>query len=51
MNHEPDCAWGLLVVGLIACAMFFWTVVANPTAQERGRMYDSMGKTTGVNWK
>lgn len=51
MSREPDCAWALLVVGLISCALFFWTVVAHPTAQERSRMYDSIGGSTGVNWR
>lgn len=51
MSREPDCAWALLIVGAVACALFFWTIVAHPTLEERSRAYDAIGKTTGVNWR
>lgn len=51
MHREPDCAWGLLIVGLLACALGFLTIICNPTPAERARMLDSTGRTTGVNWR
>lgn len=51
MHREPDCAWGLLVVGLLACALGFWAIVSHPTPAERARTFDSIGRTTGVNWR
>lgn len=50
-HDEQRCAWALLITGLLACALFFLTIVSHPTPEERGRVYDSMGKTTGVNWR
>jgi hypothetical protein len=51
MNREPDCAWGLLLMGLIACTLALWTIISHPTPAERARAWDSTGKTTGVNWR
>jgi hypothetical protein len=28
-----------------------WVCLALPTPQEKARMYDAIGKTTGVNWR
>jgi len=51
MNREPDCAWGLLIAGLLFCAAVFCAAMMGPTPEETSRMFDSIGKTTGVNWR
>lgn len=51
MHREPDCALGLLIVGLLACALGFWTIVAHPTPAERANAMDRIGKSTGVTWR
>lgn len=41
MSTEPDCAWGLLVFGLLLSAVFAWVTLAHPTAAERQRVLDA----------
>jgi hypothetical protein len=38
----------LLLAGTV---LFMWVILAHPTPDERARLYDSMGSSTGVAWR
>jgi hypothetical protein len=40
-----------LTLLLIATVLFMWVVLGHPTPQERARLQDSMGQTTGIAWR
>lgn len=46
---SPRAFVSLLVMALFI--MVFLFAVAQPTPDERARMLDSTGRTTGVNWR
>jgi ABC-type cobalamin transport system permease subunit len=40
-----------LTLLLAAAVLFMWAVFAHPTQDERARLYDSMGSSTGIAWR
>jgi hypothetical protein len=40
-----------LTLLLAATALFMWVIFAHPTPDERTRVYDSMGQSTGIAWR
>lgn len=36
---------------LAAVVLFMWAVLAHSTPQERARLHDSMGASTGIAWR
>jgi len=40
-----------LTLLLAATVLFMWAVFAHPTPDERARLYDSMGSSTGIAWR
>ena len=40
-----------LTLLLIATVLFMWVVLGHSTLQERARLQDSMGQTTGIAWR
>jgi hypothetical protein len=40
-----------LTLLLAATALFMWVILAHPTPEERARLYDSMGQSTGIAWR
>jgi hypothetical protein len=39
------------IILLIATVAFMWAVLAHSTADERARMYDSIGESTHIAWR
>jgi hypothetical protein len=40
-----------LTLLLVFTVLFMWVILAHPTADERARLYDSMGPSTGIAWR
>ena len=40
-----------LTLLLAATALFMWVIFAHPTPDERARLHDSMGASTGIAWR
>jgi hypothetical protein len=40
-----------LALVLAATVLFMWVILAHPTPDERARLYDSMGQSTGIAWR
>jgi hypothetical protein len=40
-----------LTLLLVATVLFMWVVLAHPTPDERARLHDSMGQSTGIAWR
>jgi hypothetical protein len=40
-----------LALVLAAVVLFMWVILAHPTPDERTRVYDSMGQSTGIAWR
>lgn len=40
-----------LTVVLLATVLFMWVIFAHPTPDERARLNDSMGPSTGIAWR
>jgi hypothetical protein len=40
-----------LTLLLATTALFMWVILAHPTPEERARLYDSMGQSTGIAWR
>ena len=40
-----------LTLLLVATVLFMWVIFAHPTQEERARLYDSMGQSTGIMWR
>ena len=40
-----------LTLLLAATVLFMWVILAHPTADERARLYDSIGPSTGIAWR
>jgi hypothetical protein len=40
-----------LTLLLAATVLFMWAIFAHPTPEERARLYDSMGQSTGIAWR
>jgi hypothetical protein len=40
-----------LMLVLIATALFMWVVLGHSTSDERARLHDSMGDSTGIAWR
>ena len=40
-----------LMLLLAATVLFMWVIFAHPTPDEQARVYDSMGKSTGIAWR
>ena len=40
-----------LTLLLVATVLFMWVIFAHPTSDERARLYDSMGESTGIAWR
>jgi hypothetical protein len=36
---------------LVATVFFMWVIFAHPTPDERARLLDSMGPSTGIAWR
>jgi len=36
---------------LAATVLFMWVIFAHPTPEERSRLQDSMGQSTGIAWR
>jgi hypothetical protein len=39
-----------LTLLLVATVLFMWVIFAHPTPDERARLHDSMGASTGIAW-
>ena len=42
--------WALTVLVSLLGLFFLWAVAVHPTPQERARVYDGLGRTTGIHW-
>jgi hypothetical protein len=40
-----------LTLVLAATDLFMWVIFAHPTPDERARLHDSMGQSTGIAWR
>jgi hypothetical protein len=40
-----------LTLLLAATVLFMWAILAHPTPEERARLHDSMGPSTGIAWR
>jgi hypothetical protein len=40
-----------LALLLVATVLFMWVILAQPTPDERARLHDSMGQSTGMAWR
>jgi hypothetical protein len=40
-----------LTLLLVATVLFMWVIFAHPTPEERARLHDSMGQSTGIAWR
>jgi hypothetical protein len=40
-----------LTLLLVFTLLFMWVIFAHPTPEERARLYDSMGSSTGIAWR
>jgi len=40
-----------LTLLLVATVLFMWVIFAHPTPDERARLHDSMGASTGIAWR
>ena len=40
-----------VTVVLTAIVLFMWAVLAHSTPDERARLHDSMGSSTGIAWR
>ena len=40
-----------LTLLLVVIVAFMWAVLAHSTPQERARLHDSMGQSTGIAWR
>ncbi len=40
-----------LTLLLAATVLFMWAILAHPTPEERARLHDSMGQSTGIAWR
>ncbi len=40
-----------LTVLLAAIVLFMWAILAHSTPDERARLHDSMGPSTGIAWR
>lgn len=40
-----------LTLLLAVTVLFMWVILAHPTSDERARLYDSMGTSTGIAWR
>ena len=40
-----------LMLVLIAMVLFMWVVLGHSTPDERARLHDSMGRSTGIAWR
>ena len=40
-----------LTLVLAATVLFMWVIFAHPTPEERARLHDSMGPSTGIAWR
>jgi hypothetical protein len=40
-----------LTLLLVAAVLFMWVILAHPTLDERARLHDSMGSSTGIAWR
>ena len=40
-----------LTLLLVATVLFMWAIFAHPTPEERSRLHDSMGQSTGIAWR
>ena len=40
-----------LTLLLAATVLFMWAIFAHPTPEERSRLHDSMGQSTGIAWR
>jgi hypothetical protein len=40
-----------LTLLLAATVLFMWVIFAHPTPEERSRLHDSMGQSTGIAWR
>ena len=41
----------IMIVCLVAMVLFMWVIFAPPTPDERTRLHDSMGASTGIAWR
>jgi hypothetical protein len=40
-----------LALLLAATVLFMWVILVHPTPDERARLHDSMGQSTGIAWR